>query len=49
MWANEWAAVWARFMTWKFPGKEVVVTSRKVFEGVGLVETAAMGVKEMSR
>ena len=39
---------WARWMEWMYPGMEVVVTDRKMFEGVGMAEAAigegAMGV-----
>ncbi|CAO1600400.1 MAG: hypothetical protein LQ349_005200 [Xanthoria aureola] len=32
---------WARFMEWKYPDLEVVVTSQKAFKGAGAVEAAA--------
>ncbi|KAI4246846.1 MAG: hypothetical protein L6R42_009796 [Xanthoria sp. 1 TBL-2021] len=32
---------WARFMEWKYPDVEIVVTSEKTFKGAGAVEAAA--------
>lgn len=32
---------WARFMEWKYPDVEVVVTSERTFKGAGAVEAAA--------
>ena len=31
---------WAKFMEWKYP-VEIVVTSPKIFKGVGAIEAAA--------
>lgn len=39
-------AVWKKVMMWKYPAVEVVVTSRKVFEGLGLLEAAGSGIKK---
>ncbi|KAL8904319.1 MAG: hypothetical protein Q9171_007093 [Xanthocarpia ochracea] len=36
-----WGAGWAKFMEWKYPNIEVVVTSKKTFKGTGAVEAAA--------
>jgi hypothetical protein len=32
---------WAKFMEWKYPSVEVVVTSKKLFKAAGAVEAAA--------
>ncbi|KAL8848070.1 MAG: hypothetical protein Q9221_006871 [Calogaya cf. arnoldii] len=32
---------WARFMEWKHPDVEIVITSEKTFKGAGAVEAAA--------
>jgi hypothetical protein len=32
---------WARFMEWKYPSVELVVTNKKWFNAVGAVEAAA--------
>lgn len=32
---------WARFMEWKYPDVEIVITSQKAFKGAGAVEAAA--------
>ncbi|KAL8787082.1 MAG: hypothetical protein Q9213_002424 [Squamulea squamosa] len=32
---------WAKFMEWKYPDVEIVVTSKNTFKGTGVVEAAA--------
>lgn len=32
---------WGRFMEWKYPSLEVVITGKKTFKAAGAVEAAA--------